>query len=249
MPEDLTVSLSDIIEQVKLSCQIPSIVEAVVTHKIIALTAKAAGIIVEPDELQQAADSFRLKHNLQSAEETWLWLQKHHLSVDNLEEIAYATILSSKLAQHLFADKVEPYFVEHQLDYAQVFLYEVILDNLDLAMELFYALQEREITFSEVAYQYIQDPESRRCGGYRGMVPRTHLKPEISAAIFAATPPQILRPIVVSKKAYLLFVEKIVQPKLDDELFSTIQSELFTSWLRKQVETSKVTVTLNLAAQ
>jgi len=35
-------------------------------------------------------------------------------------------------------------------------MYEVVLDDEDLAMELFYALQEGEISFPE-AYQYIQD--------------------------------------------------------------------------------------------
>jgi len=43
------------------------------------------------------------------------------------------------------------HFVEHQLDYAQIVMYEVVLDDEDLAMELFYALQEGEISFPEVA--------------------------------------------------------------------------------------------------
>ena len=43
----------------------------------------------------------------------------------------------------MFADKIEPYFYENQLDYTAVVIYEVILDDEDLAMELFYAIQER----------------------------------------------------------------------------------------------------------
>lgn len=79
-------------------------------------------------------------------------------------------------------------------------IYEAVLDDEDLALELFYAIQEGEINFQEVARQYIQDTELRRCRGYRGIRYRKDLKPEIAAAIFAATPPQILKPIVTQKE-------------------------------------------------
>jgi len=56
--------------------------------------------------------------------------------------MVYATVISSKLAQYLF-DKVEPFFAEHQLDYTQVVMYEVVLDDEDLA-ELFYSPGRRD---------------------------------------------------------------------------------------------------------
>src|SRR4028118_2278106 len=215
MSKLLTVSREEILHQIKLSCQIPSVIEGIATRKILANTAQELGIKVEPEELQIAADNIRLINNLRRTDDTWLWLQKHSLSLDEFEESVYATVVSSKLAQHLFADKVEPFFVEHQLDYAQVVMYEVVLDDEDLAMELFYALQEGEISFPEVAHQYIQDKSLRRSGGYRGILHRTELKPEISAAVFAATGPQILRPIVTSSGTHLIWVEELIQPRLD----------------------------------
>ena len=146
MSQTITISPDEILHQIKLSCQIPSVVEGILTRKIIARAAEEAGIKAEPEELQQGADSLRLMSNLRSADATWSWLQKHNLSLDDFEELVYATVISSKLAQHLFADKVEPFFVEHQLDYAQVVMYEVVLDDEDLAIELFYAIQEGEMS-------------------------------------------------------------------------------------------------------
>jgi len=47
----------------------------------------------------------------------------------------------------------------------------VVLNDEDLAMELFYALQEGEISFPEVAYQYIQDKSLHvALGGISGML-------------------------------------------------------------------------------
>ncbi len=235
MNTKLIISDEDIIKQIKITCQIPSIVEGIATRKIVASTVEELGIKVDLEEVQLAADQLRVINNLRRADETLAWLEKHCLSVDEFEEVAYISLISSKLAQHLFADKVEPFFIEHQLDYAQVVMYEVVLDDEDLAMELFYAITEGEMSFHEVAHHYIQDTELRRIGGYRGILHRKDLKPEISAAVFAATPPQILKPIVTSKGVHLILVEELMQPNLDDKLHQKILSDLFSAWLKQQL--------------
>lgn len=246
MSDIFTISPADIIQQVKLSCQIPTIVEGILTRKIIERTAEVKGIQVETSELQQAAESWRLNNNLLSANATWSWLQKHNLSLDDFEEVIYATVISSKLAQHLFAEKVEPFFVEHQLDYAEVVISEVVLDDEDLARELYYALIECEISFPEVAQQYIQDKSLRHSGGYRVTLRRTDLKPEISAAVFAATPPQFIKPIVTSKGCHIILVEELIQPQLNDVLRYKILSDFFSNWLKQQIEQFEIEIDLNL---
>lgn len=247
MSQAITLSRDDILHQVKLSCKIPSVIEEIVAHKIIVSAAEELGIKVEPEELQQAADKFRLMNKLKSANDTWAWLKKNSLSLDALEELVYASVISYKLVQHLFANKIEPFFVEHQLDYAGVVMYEVILNDEDLAMELFYAVREGEMSFPEVAQQYIQEPELRRCGGYRGILRRKDLKPEISAPVFAAKPPQILKPIVTSKGVHLILVEELIQPQLDEKLYTQILSDLFSQWLKQQIDQVEVMINLDLA--
>jgi parvulin-like peptidyl-prolyl isomerase len=245
MSKTLSVGCKDIICQIKLSCQIPSVVERIATHKIIESTAEELGITVALEELQQAADKLRAINHLQRADETLAWLEKHCLSLDEFEEVAQISVLSSKLAKHLFTDNVEPWFIKHQLDYEQVVMYEVILDDEDLAMELFYAIAEGETSFYQVAHQYIQDTELRRRGGYRGILNRKDLKPEISAAAFAATPPQVLKPIVTSKGAHLILVEELIEPQLDETLRYKILSDLFAEWLKQQLEEVEVKIDLN----
>lgn len=242
MSTNLTISRQDIYHQAKLSCQISSLIEAIVTRKIIASTAKEHGISVETEELQQAADQFRLFNQLQNSQETWAWLQKHDLTVDDFEELIYTTLISNKLAQNLFANQVEPYFFEHQLDYAGAVIYEVILDDEDLATEFFYAIQEGEISFFEVARQHSRDIESQRKSGYRGFVRRQDCKPEISAAVFVARPPQVLKPIVTSSGIHLILVEEIILPELNEQLRWEIISHLFSEWLTQQIEQVEIFV-------
>jgi parvulin-like peptidyl-prolyl isomerase len=244
MSQAITITSEDILHQIKLSCKIPSVIEEIVARKIIASAASEVGIKAETEELQKAADNTRLLGKLKSADDTWAWLQKHGLSLDDFEEVIYNNVISGKLAQHLFADKVKPFFVEHQLDYAGVVMYEVVLDDEDLAMELFYGIQEGEMSFYEVAHQYVQDTELRRKGGYQGIVRRKELKPDISAAVFAAKPPQVLKPIVTSSGVNLILVEEIIQPEWDDKLGSQIMFDLFYEWLKQQTEQVEFNVRL-----
>ena len=240
MSQTITITNEDILEQVKLSSKIPEIIEQIVTRKVIENAADEEGIKVEIEELQQAADKFRLMNKLQNADETWAWLEKYSLSLDDFEKVLYTNLLANKLAQHLFESKVESYFFEHQLDYAGVVMYEVVLDDEDLAIELFYAIKEGEMSFYEVAHKYIQDTELRRSGGYRGIVQRKDLKPEISAAVFAANPPQLLKPIVTSLGINLILVEEIIQPQLDHELRYKIILDLFAEWTKQQIKQVEV---------
>lgn len=244
MSDILKISHQDIIEHLKISCQIPSLLEAIATQKIITETAAKANIKIEIAELQQAADNLRLANNLIKAEETWQWLQKHYLSLDNFEEIAHLNILSAKLAHHLFADKVESFFYAHQLDYSGAVIYEVILDDEDLALEIFYALQEGEISFQQIARQYIQNPEIRRAGGYQGVRKRSDFRPEIAAAIFAANPPQLIKPIITPKGVHIIIVEEIIQPELNEQMRVTILGNLFTNWLKEEVNKLEVVAIL-----
>lgn len=240
MSQTINITNEDILHQIKLSCKITDIITEITTRKIIINTANEAGIKVETEELQKAADQIRFMNKLNSAENTWAWLKENCLSLDDFEEIVYSNVMSGKLATNLFADKVEAYFYENQLDYLGVVMYEVVLDDEDLALELFYAIQEGEMSFYDVAHKYIQDTELRRKGGYLGIVYRKDLKPEISAAIFAATPPQILKPVLTSQGSHLILVEETIQTHLDDKVGYTILSSLFNEWLKKQIEQIEV---------
>ncbi len=232
MAEQLNISTSEIIHQLKLSCQIPEIVEAIATQTVISQAASEALIEVTEAELQQEGDKLRLDKKLATAKETWAWLNRNHLSIQDFEELVRNNLISKKLANHLFTSQVKKFFYENRINYEAAVTYEVILEDRDLALELFYAFEEGEITFSEISSLYIQEPELRRASGYQGVRHRKDFRPEVAAAVFAASPPQILKPVTSSKGIYLIWVEEIIQPELEEDLHQQIIDELFTNWLK-----------------
>lgn len=236
MIEVSNISDVDILNEVRLSGQWSKLQESITARRMLEKIAAEKEVAVTETELQQAANELRQYYNLQKAEDTWAWLENHGLTLDLFEEMIHATILRNKLADTLFAHQVDAYFASHQIDFTEVALYEVIIEDEDLALELFFSLKEREITFFEMARHYIQDKELSRKGGYRGYLKRMDLSPAIAAAVFAAKPPQILTPITTSKGTHLILVDEIVQPELNPELRKQIIEMLFTPWLAQQMK-------------
>jgi parvulin-like peptidyl-prolyl isomerase len=246
MLESITITQADILQQVKLSLKTTELIEAIIIRKIIANAAEEAGIKVEVEELQEMADKFRLMYNLASADDTWSWMKQNYLSLDDFEKLVHNNGLCTKLAVHLFGKKIEPYFYEHQLDYTGVVMYEVFLSDKDLGLELFYAIQEGEMSFYEVAHKYIEDVELRRKGGYKGIVYRRDLKPEISAAVFAAKPPQVIKPIITAKGVHLILVEEIIERKLDNWLRNKIAADIFDQWVSQSLRYFRNTTNIEI---
>jgi parvulin-like peptidyl-prolyl isomerase len=232
--ETSDISDIDILNEVRLSGQWSKLRESILARRMLQRIAGEKGIEVTETELQQAANELREYYNLQKAEDTWTWLEQHGLTLDLFEEMLHGTFLRDKLANTLFTNQVDAYFTSHQLDFTEVALYEVILEDEDLALELFFSLKEREMTFFEIAQHYLPDQELGRKGGYRGYLKRMDLSPAIAAAVFAAKPPQILNPITTSKGVHLILVDEILQPELTPELRKQIIEMLFTSWLAQQ---------------
>ena len=164
------------------------------------------------------------------------WLQSQQLTLDDFEELVYEKLLTAKLADEICSEQVGAYFAEHWMNYSQAIIYEIVLTDKDLIQELFYALQEREISFTEIARQYGQSLELRRSGGYRGTVTRQDLPPAISAAVFAANPPTLLKPITTPHGIHLIYVEELINLELNGEIRSQILMMLFSNWLDRQME-------------
>jgi parvulin-like peptidyl-prolyl isomerase len=230
------ISNEDILEQLKLSCRVPELTEQIIVRRIIQEEAAKAEIKLEVSELQAAADDFRSRNGLTSARSTQMWLSINQLSLDEFENIVRLELLSDKLKELVLADQVEKYFYQHQLEFDRVALSEVILENKELAMELYYAVREGEMRFQDIAGQYIKDVDLRRKGGYLGERQRKDLSPEMFSVFSVANPPQIVKPIASAQGFRLLWVEEIIKAELNEEIYGDIKNQLFMEYIRNKIK-------------
>lgn len=232
----ITIDKNDILHYIKCACKIPDLVEEIAKIKIIIDKAEDLKIKIDSSDLQKASDIFRVMNGMKTVKDTWLWLEKHCLSLDDFEETVVVNLTSGHLANHLFEDKVEKHFIENASNYYGVIMHEIVFDDENLAMEYFFSIKEGQISFFEVAYKHIKDLDLRRKCGFRGLLNRKQLKSEVSAFVFSIAPPCLLKPIKTNLGFHLIFVEEIIKPKLDSKLKMFITSELFLNWLDKELE-------------
>jgi hypothetical protein len=234
MPQTKITNL-DLLHQLKITGKVPELITGILQQRILEKQAAQLGLEITDAELQVGADQFRAANKLDTIEATEKWLFDRALSLDDFEQLVITNLLTHKVARHLFDDKVEPFFHQHILDYGGAVLSEVVLDDYDLAIELFYAIQEGDMSIGEVARDYLKDLPPPH-DGYRGLVKRRDLPPEVSAAVFAVQPPQLLPPIKVGAKIHLILVTEILPPQLTPALYEQIRWDLFQVWLQEQLK-------------
>lgn len=234
----------DLVRALKRSQQFAGVLEDAIALKLMEQAAQAEGIQITPEDLQVAANDWRKHHQLWSQAATLDWLTENSWTLDDLEDFCHHKILKSKLQTTLFSKKINPFYFANRDRFTEACLYEITLTDADLALELYYALAEQEITFAQVAEQYCQDLELRRAGGYRGRLSCRQLPKAIATAIFAAQPPQLLKPIPIGKQYHLIYLLEKQIPDLDAQMQQTILDLLFQEWLANQRKMATVEVNL-----
>jgi parvulin-like peptidyl-prolyl isomerase len=234
MSIDLEINNEDILNQLKISQMLPAIKEQILITRIVKDEAAQAEIKVEISELQEGADAFRLKNKLIGAKITQKWLDIHQLSLDDFEGIIHFQLTIDRLKQKVLTDKVEKYFYQNKLDFDRVALYEVVLQNKELATELYYAVREGEIKFHDVASKYIEDIELKRKGGYLGRIQRKDLNPGLLSVFSTPNPPQVIKPITTAKGYHLLWIDEVIPAEITEEIRQELQGKLFMEFLREK---------------
>jgi parvulin-like peptidyl-prolyl isomerase len=157
------------------------------------------------------------------------------ISVEELEAGISNRLLTKKLAECLFSKDVNKIFAQNKLQYDRVILYQMIVPQQQLAQELFYQIQEGEISFHDAAHLYDIDENRRHLCGCEGKVYRWNLKADIAVAVFSAQPGKVTRPIQTELGYHLFLVEKFIPAELTPERHEEILQNMFKDWLSNEV--------------
>ncbi len=230
-----SISADEVIDHLKQTIQLREICQQILTKQAVRRESQTRQVAVSSAEIQADADRFRLTYRLEKASDTLAWLDSQLITSEDWETGVRDRILAQKLADALFAEEVEPYFAQHRLDFDQVLLYQIVVPYEQIAQEVFYQIEENEISFYEAAHLFdIQETRRLQCG-YEGRQYRWNLSPEIAAAAFSGAIAQIMRPIQTSLGYHLLLVEERTQAELTPEIRQQITQRLFTDWLNREL--------------
>lgn len=229
------IAAHEIITTLKYRTELKDVCQQVLETKVIEKAAQERAITISGDDIQAEGDRQRRELQLEKAADTFAWLVEQQITPEEWEAGIRDRLLTQKLKEHLFAAEVEGYFAQNRLDFDQVMLYQIVLPYEQLANELFYQIEESEISFFEAAHLYDIDATRRQHCGYEGKLYRWSFNPDMAAVVFAARPGELLYPIQTDYGFHLLRVEEFISAQLNAEIRQEILQRLFQEWLKAEL--------------
>lgn len=229
------VELDEIVSFLKNNIQLKEVHQKILQQRVIHKAAQERGLTVTPEEIQAEANRIRFLKRLEKASDTMAWLADEMITPDDWEAGMRDRMLSQKLANSLFAKEVEKVFAQNRLDFDQTLLYQIVLSDEKLAQELFYQIEEREISFYEAAHLYDVDERRRQQCGYEGKLFRWNLKPDVAAVVFSAKLGEVIGPFKIEQGYHLLMVEEFIPAQLTPQRYQDILDRMFRDWLASEL--------------
>jgi parvulin-like peptidyl-prolyl isomerase len=230
-----SIEPDEIVTFLKKNIQLREVYEKILQQSVIDRVAQERCITVTPEEIQAEAERQRRERRLEKASDTLAWLAHQSIAPDDWEAGIRDRLVAQKLADHLFSKEVEKFFVQNRLDFDRVLLYQIIVTDFSLAQELFYQIEEREISFYEAAHLYDIDEKRRHQCGFEGKLDRWQFKPDIAAAVFGAPIGVAIGPLQTASGYHLFMVEEFIPAELTPQRYQDVLDRIFKEWLTSEL--------------
>ncbi|NEQ26405.1 MAG: peptidylprolyl isomerase [Microcoleus sp. SIO2G3] len=231
----ISLAPEEIVEFLRQNLQLRSVCQQMIYQQIIEQAAIDRNLEVTPSEIQAEADRTRYEMRLESVTKTLEWLSEQLMTAEDWEAGIGDRLLAQKLRDTLFSQEVERVFVQSRLDFEQISLYRIRVPYQPLAQELFYEIEESEISFYEAAHLYDIDEQRRLRCGFDGRLHRWDLEPDLAAQLFGASIGEVLGPFAIDRSYDLLMVSEFLPAELTTETRNIILERLFQEWLESEL--------------
>jgi len=185
-------------------------------------------------EIELAYQRFCDRHKLTSETMVQSWLARHGMTHTDLLALATRQQKIEKFKQSIWGREVEPYFLKRKGHLDQVIYSLLRVQELGIAQELYFRIQESEQSFAELAKAYSQGPEAQT-GGLCGPVELGVLPTLFQSFLAIAKPGQLSAPIQLGEWAVLIRLEELIPAQLDESMRQRLLNELLESWISEQM--------------
>ncbi|MBD2434802.1 MULTISPECIES: peptidylprolyl isomerase [Fischerella] len=233
---EIVIDSKEIINYLKSEMSLREVCQKILYQRIINNVAQEKSIIVTTEEIEIEADRQRREQRLEKAVDTLTWLAEQLVSPYDWEIGIRNQLLAQKLAQTLFAKEAEKFFHQNRQEFEQIVLYQIIVTCEKLAQELYYQIEEGEISFYEAAHIYDIDEHRRQKCGYEGKMYRWAIQPNIAEVVFGSPPQHLIGPLRSEQGYHLLLVEEVIAAELTPQRYQEIINNMFQQWLTSEVQ-------------
>lgn len=183
-------------------------------------------------EQQQAIQQFWQRQQIVTSDEQSNWLQTHHLTSNQVQELALRDFKLAQFKHAQWNDQVEAYFLQRQADLMQIVYSLIRVKEVELANDLYARIQAGQ-PFATLAQQYSQGGEAKT-GGRIGPVPLHRPHPVIRKILVNSKPGEVGAPQSIEGWFVLIRLEHCISASLDETTHQQLLDELFHRWLQSQ---------------
>jgi parvulin-like peptidyl-prolyl isomerase len=235
-PSKLYATPDEILRFLRKTLRLKETHDEILCQKIIDQFAQDRKLFVAPEEVQININQMFVEAGLKQASDILFWMKEQLITRDDLEEGVYDRLLRQKLADSLFFDAAESFFYEHQADFDQVVLYQIMVPYERVIDDLVYQIRLQELSFYEAAHLYDLDERRRYQCGYEGIFYRSDIYSHIFEVVFSAPPNEIIGPIRTENGYHLLLVEEFIPAELTTQRRQEIIHRMFQEWLSEELD-------------
>jgi parvulin-like peptidyl-prolyl isomerase len=229
-----TITASELISLLASYQMLPQLQRELIIDQAIEQNSRAANVaICTPEEVAQAQQQFYAEKQFKNEEDVQVWMAHQGLTREQLEVIITRKLKIEKFKQATWGNKLESYFFQSKAKLDKVIYSLLRTQDVGIAQELYFRIQAKENSFSDLAREYSLGPEAQT-GGLVGPIELNALHPVMVQMLSSSQPGQILPPTRIADWFVILRLEKFIPAQLDEFMKVRLLNELFETWLQEQ---------------
>jgi parvulin-like peptidyl-prolyl isomerase len=139
-----------------------------------------------------------------------------------------------KFKQETWGGDLESYFLQRKPQLDRVVYSLITVNDVAIAQELYFRIQEGEQSFGKLASEYSKGPEAET-DGLVGPVELQGVAPVLARILSAIQPQQLLPPTKLGDWFVIVRLEKLLPAKLDRPMRQRLLNERFQQWLQAEI--------------
>lgn len=217
-----------------------NLIDFVIDLVVSADEAKSRGFEASQDEVQTLFNEIRYMKRLETAESLRAWISDNHVDTDAIKLGCAFAVLRRKLRDSISPEEIAGFYAEFKTSYERAEIYQICIDDPDLANEICAQIVEDGKSFYLMALQHSTDVKTAKMGGYSGVISRSDMAGELEIAVFSAQQGDIIGPIKTAAGWRILMVHELWSVTLR-EASEAIQTALFAEIVNRSRKRVKVT--------
>ncbi len=234
----LPIEAQEIVEFLRKEFRLFDICQEIIEQRIIHQVALERGLEVTPEEIEMGLNTIRYEQGVEQPVRLRNWLSHYHVTLAELHDSIRTRMLAQKISHHLLTLQIDSTLAQQDDRFDGIVLYKLVVPYEHLAQEIFYQIEEEEISFFEAAHVYdIEEDRRRRCG-YEGYLQRRDLPLALADQLFRARAGELIGPIKTENGFYELFwIDERIPSALSPTLHTDRLNQLFRDWMAEQIAT------------